>query len=127
MKRVLLVDDEPHVLAYLARALREDGWGAVCVGTGEEAVEAVSAGVFDAVLLDLLLERASGWEVLGALRALTPAPVILMTGAHVGAEDRADAARAGAADMLPKPVEAGDLRRALDEAGRGQLWGVDPP
>src|SRR5688500_12518861 len=102
--RVLLVDDEPSVLATFARILRGAGY---VVATAEDltpAVEAIRGGAWDVVITDMKMNEGTGLDVLDAVRCERPqTPVLFMT----GSTELALAVRAleeGALRYLPKPV-----------------------
>jgi CheY-like chemotaxis protein len=121
--RVLVVDDEPHVLAVGKAMLEAHGFEAVMARSGEEALELVRSGVedgrrFTAAILDLTMPGgASGFEVLEWLRACDPQlPVIACSGYFQ--EDVRDLCQAiGFVDVLPKPFNLESLclsvRRAM--------------
>src|SRR5512136_759988 len=67
--RILVVDDERHIARFLVFVLTREGYEAQAVYDGEEALAAVETYDPDAVLLDLLLPKLSGQEVLARLRA----------------------------------------------------------
>ena len=64
MAKILIVDDEPHILSALARFFERSGHDVLCAATGEEAVGIVQAEHPAVVLLDLLLPDVSGFDVL---------------------------------------------------------------
>lgn len=77
--RLLVVEDEPDLLAGLAQALRKQGYAVDTAKDGEEGLYKATATDYDAVILDVMLPRLDGWEVLGRLRALKSTPVLLLT------------------------------------------------
>jgi CheY-like chemotaxis protein len=120
--RVLLVDDEPHVLAVGKAVLEAHGFEAVASRSGEEALELVRAGMeeglrFTAAILDLTMPGgASGFEVLEWLRACDPQlPVIACSGYFQ--EDVKDLCQAiGFVDVLHKPFNLESLCLAVRRA-----------
>ena len=66
--RVLLIEDEPELLRVLARALREAGYAVDEAADGEEGLFKATGCDYDAVVLDLMLPRRDGWQVLGVSR-----------------------------------------------------------
>jgi class 3 adenylate cyclase len=109
--RVLVVDDDPDMAAFLARMLEREGMQAHIVSDGAGAVAAVAAGGCELVLLDVLLPDASGFDICERLKS-DPAsaliPVVLVT----ALEDRASRVRgieAGADDFIHKPVSREEL------------------
>lgn len=120
--RVLLVDDEPHVLAVGKAVLESHGFEAVACRSGEEALELVRAGAeegqrFTAAILDLTMPGgASGFEVLEWLRACDPRlPIIACSGYFQ--EDVKDLCQAiGFVDVLHKPFNLESLCLAVRRA-----------
>lgn len=101
--RLLLVDDEARLTAALSRGLVADGF-AVDVAADGRAALALSARVdYDAILLDLMMPRVSGYEVLKQLRARQDWTPVLVLSAKDGEYDLADALDLGADDYLVKP------------------------
>ncbi len=82
MARILLVDDEPTLLALLRRYLERGGHEVVLSETAEDALESFqTSGPFDLILADLTLPGMSGEELIGKLRELRPdLPAILSSG-----------------------------------------------
>lgn len=68
MKKVLIVDDEPTIVASLEFLMSRAGYAVRVAGNGDEALEAVEAFVPDLVLLDVMMPRRSGFEVCQRLR-----------------------------------------------------------
>jgi two-component system response regulator MtrA len=66
--KILLAEDDRFLCKAASAALRRKGWEVVVAGDGEAALEAVRAGGVDLVLLDLILPRLDGFEVLARLR-----------------------------------------------------------
>ena len=81
-QRVLIADDDPSIRRMLAVALGKQGYRTADARDGSEALEAMRAGQADLVLLDLMMPKVTGWEVL-AQRAAAPdlrkIPVIVIT------------------------------------------------
>ena len=108
--RVLVVEDEPRIAHFLAKALRLDGHEVVVAEDGEVAVFLSLTEPFDAVVLDLTLPGRSGLEVLASVHAERPAvPVLMLTGRDDPAARRA-CLEAGAAGFLAKPLVVDELR-----------------
>ena len=111
--RVLVVEDEPRIAHFLAKALRLDGHEVVVAEDGEVAVFLSLTEPFDALVLDLTLPGRSGLEVLAEVHAQRPAvPVLMLTGRDDPAARRA-CMDAGAAAFLAKPLVVADLREQV--------------
>jgi DNA-binding response OmpR family regulator len=107
--RIVVVEDEPAIRRGVLDALRASGYEVAEAGDGEKGLtEAARPGV-DLVLLDLLLPRRDGLEVLRELRVLRPTlPVIVLT-ARGSEDDRVRGLRMGADDYVVKPFSAREL------------------
>jgi DNA-binding response OmpR family regulator len=122
--RVLVVDDEPMVREVLARYLEKEGFAVDTSEDGEAALDAFSRGEPDLVLLDIMLPRVGGLEVLRRMRAQNPAPVIMLT-AKGEETDRVLGLELGADDYVTKPFSPREvvarvravLRRTHDRSG----------
>jgi two-component system NtrC family response regulator len=114
MARVLVVDDEAAVLAFVTDVLRHAGHVAVAVEDGDAAVACVRAEPFDLAVVDVKLPRTNGIAVIGAMRALQPnLGVVAITGFPDYTVTVAETARAGEFEFLEKPFTTGDLLRAV--------------
>ena len=98
-----MVDDEPRLTAALARGLGADGFAVDVAPDGETALALAASVGYDAVLLDLMMPRLSGYEVLRQLRARQDWTPVLVLSAKDGEYDLADALDLGADDYLVKP------------------------
>jgi two-component system OmpR family response regulator len=124
--RLLVVDDEPDLLAGLARALRKEGYAVDTFADGVEALHAALGADYDAVVLDVMLPRLDGWEVLAQLRRAKATPVLMLT-ARDRSSDRVRGLDAGADDYLVKPFDLSELLarlRALIRRGAGRAHSV---
>ena len=120
--RLLVVEDEPDLLAGLARALRKQGYAVDTAADGEEGLYKAKANDYDAIVLDVMLPCLDGWEVLTRLRAAKATPVLMLT-ARDRSADRVRGLDTGADDYLVKPFDIPELfarLRALIRRGAGQ-------
>ncbi len=124
--RILLVEDEPGLVLTLSDRLETDGYRVQACGDGQAAVELILREAFDLILLDVMLPRKNGFDVLREIRQEgIESPVILLT-ARGELMDKVTGFKAGADDYLTKPFEQMELllrieallRRTLS-AGRG--------
>jgi PAS domain S-box-containing protein len=119
-ERVLLVDDEPQIVAMLRESLEALGYRVTATASSEEAQRlfAEDPGRFDLVITDLSMPRLSGVTLVRELRSMRPGiPVILCTGFSQGlTEERLSDLGVGAVLMKPVPRArlAGEVRRVLD-------------
>jgi two-component system OmpR family response regulator len=101
--RVLVVDDEVRMAEAVARGLRAEGFVVDLAHDGVDALHRAGEEPYDAVVLDLMLPRLSGYRVVEALRARENWVPVLVLSAKDGEYDQADALDLGADDYLTKP------------------------
>ena len=110
-QRVLIADDDPNIRRMLALSLEKEGYRTADACDGREALEAMRAGQADLVLLDLMMPKVTGWEVLterAAAPALRKIPVIVITAER--GDGLARISNDGICVLLPKPFELETLR-----------------
>ena len=122
---VLLVEDEARVAGFIRRGLREERFVVDVAVDGEQALLAIQTGSFDLIILDLLLPKKNGMEVLRTLRARKiDVPVLILT-AKDNPQDKVAGLNAGADDYLTKPFGFEELlarvRALLRRRGSGGL------
>jgi len=106
---VVVIEDEPAIRRGVVDALRVSGYVVDQAVDGPEGLESATRGPADLVLLDLLLPRMDGLEVLKGIRKARPTlPVIILT-ARGGEDDRVRGLRLGADDYVVKPFSAREL------------------
>jgi PAS domain S-box-containing protein len=108
---ILVVDDQPPNIALLEAHLIPQGYEVVKAESGEEALEKLSGNQVDLVLLDVMMPRMSGIEVLEKLRAdkrTRRIPVVMIT-VLTETEDRVKAIEAGCDDFISKPFDKHEL------------------
>ena len=115
--RVLVVDDEPHILRALKASLRGAGYEVETADTAEGALTAVALSPPDAVILDLVLPDGRGTDVTREVRTWSTVPVIVLS--VVGDEsEKVAALDAGADDYVTKPFGVDELLARLRAAMR---------
>jgi len=115
--RVLVVDDEPHILRALKASLRGAGYDVDTADTAEGALTAAALSPPDAVILDLVLPDGRGTDVCRELRTWSTVPVIVLS--VVGDEsEKVAALDAGADDYVTKPFGVDELLARLRAAMR---------
>jgi DNA-binding response OmpR family regulator len=117
---VLVVDDEPMVRDVLERYLTAEGFAVRSAADGEEALARIDEGLPDLVLLDLMLPKVDGYEVLSRIRDQGSTPVIMLT-ARGEETDRIVGLDLGADDYVTKPFSPREVvarvRAVLRRAG----------
>jgi DNA-binding response OmpR family regulator len=101
--RLLVVEDEFRLARALRRGLQAEGFVVDVAGDGVSGLEAARHGEYDAVVLDIMLPRLSGYRVVEALRAEQNWVPVLLLSAKDGEYDMADGLDVGADDYLTKP------------------------
>ena len=110
-KRVLIAEDEPHIVESLSFVLTRAGYEVASAPDGETAYESLSAAPPDLMILDVMLPRMNGFDLLRRLRAdpaLSALPVILLT-AKGQSQDRRTARDIGADAFITKPFSNRDV------------------
>lgn len=106
--RVLIVEDEEVLAETVRRAFVEDGFSVDVASDGESGLFNAQSWTYDAIILDLMLPRLSGFEVLKRLRAKSTTPVLILT-ARDGLDDKLKGLNSGADDYLTKPFQLTEL------------------
>ena len=109
MMRILLVEDDRKVGAFLEEGLRQEGFLVDWAQDGDAAVELADAGAYDIVLLDFMLPKKDGLQVARDIRGLDQQTPILMLTARDSAEDVRRGSAAGVNDYMGKPFKFDDL------------------
>ena len=110
--RVLVVEDEPDLLDSLVKALREDGYAVDAAADGEEGLYKAQDYDYDAILLDIMLPKLDGWELLERLRKKKRTPILMLT-ARDAVRDRVRGLDTGADDYVVKPFDLDELLARL--------------
>lgn len=105
---ILIVDDDTELTDLLMQYLVPEGFTVVCVHDGESAVKKALNQSFDAIILDVMLPKLNGFEVLKAIREHLETPVLMLT-ARGDDIDRIVGLEIGADDYLPKPCNPREL------------------
>jgi len=124
MNRVLLIDDDIELTTLLQEYLAEEGYDVATDTDGRAAIVAATTGSADIIVLDIMMPRMSGIEVLQRIRRLSQIPVLMLT-ARGDDVDRISGLNLGADDYVPKPCSPGELaarlRAILRRAGQSRL------
>jgi two-component system response regulator RegX3 len=105
---VLVVDDEAGIRDSVGFALRQEGYDVDTAADAREAIRAVAAREYDAVVLDLVMPGTSGFDVCRAIRHETPAPIVILS-ARGSETDRVAGLELGADDYVVKPFSLAEL------------------
>lgn len=104
---VLVIEDEPHIRELIRLYLEREGYSVLEAGDGETGLAAAGCSP-DLVILDIMLPRLDGWEVLRRLRRTGRVPVIMLT-ARSEESERVAGLELGADDYLTKPFSPREL------------------
>ena len=107
--RILIVEDEAGIARFLERALRSEGFATEVAADGESGQLRALAGDFDLVLLDAMLPRRHGLDVLGEIRRVRPELPVIMLTALGEKEDVVQGLDRGADDYITKPFDLDEL------------------
>jgi two-component system OmpR family response regulator len=120
--RILVVEDEPDLLRSLVQALQEEGYAVDSAPDGETGLYNAETYDYDAIVLDVMLPKLDGWQILQRLRKTKKTPVLMLT-ARDQSKDRVRGLDTGADDYVVKPFDLAELfarLRALIRRGAGQ-------
>src|SRR3989442_3786765 len=120
--RILAVEDELRILAFLVTGLEAEGFAVDCAGDGSEALLRAGEAPYDVVVLDLLLPRVDGLTVLRELRRGRPALPVVILSARSDLPTKLRGFELGASDYLAKPFSLDELiARVRVQLRRGAL------
>ena len=108
MVKILLIDDDVDLTSMLSQYLVREGFDVTTVRDGETGVMEAISHEYALVVLDIMMPRLSGIEVLRRIRAANPVPVLMLT-ARGDDIDRIVGLDLGADDYVPKPCTPGEL------------------
>ncbi|MCG8616349.1 MAG: response regulator [Desulfobacterales bacterium] len=116
--RILLVDDEPDILATLEMLLRREGYRVATAGNGKEALETFRTDQFDLVVSDIRMPEMDGLELMKALRPQNSRVEFIFLTGFASLDTAVDALRDnGAFDYLTKPLDSPDvILRSIERA-----------
>lgn len=100
---ILIAEDDPRGLEFLAKGLAECGFTVTSVADGAAAWQRLREGAFDLVVLDVMMPAMNGWDVLARLRATGATTPVLFLSARDTVADRVKGLELGADDYLVKP------------------------
>jgi DNA-binding response OmpR family regulator len=115
--RILIGEDDPKVAAFLEQGLQEEAFEVTLARDGDAALAMARQERYDVILLDVMLPKRSGIDVLRELRHLGLGTPVLMVSARDGRDDIQMAVDAGASGYLTKPFRFDDLLYRLHALG----------
>lgn len=124
--RVLLVEDSPRLLRNVATALRRSGYAVDTAADGDEGLWLAESHDYDAIILDLMLPKRDGLDVLRTLRAGGRSTHVLLLTARDTVADRVVGLQTGADDYLVKPFALEELLARVQALCRRSYGGKQP-
>ena len=118
--RVLIVEDEKPLSAAICRMLEQEHYSVDAAYTGSDGLDSALSGIYDAIILDVMLPGMDGFAILGALRRSGIDVPVLMLTARGSLDDRVRGLNMGADYYLPKPFERSELIACLNVITRRQ-------
>jgi DNA-binding response OmpR family regulator len=118
--RILIVDDEPGIRAFIGRALGAAGFVTDFAASGTEALEQALAGHYHLIILDLVMPDMSGREVLDRLLAARPDQGVMVLSCLADVASKVDCLERGAQDYLTKPFSLAELLARVRVRLRGE-------
>ncbi len=115
--RVLVVDDEVRILNFLKAKLKVTGYDVMTATNGVEALELVHTQEPDLIVLDLLMPKMNGFDMLKQLRTFSSVPVIILSAKGANG-DKIQGLSMGADDYLPKPFNPDELVARIEAVRR---------
>lgn len=125
-RRILIVDDDADIRELLELYLKSAGFEAVCCGDGRGALRELDAGLFDLVLLDVMLPDMRGFEVCRAIRDKQDIPVVMVTARDM-LQDKIQGFCSGADDYIVKPFEPAEVIARVNARLRKPQHSAPPP
>ena len=123
--KILIIEDEKLLADSLKALLEKKGFDVECVYDGESGAEYAETGVYDLLILDVMMPKMDGFEVARSVRAKRCGTPILMLTARSGLEDRIRGLNAGADYYLTKPFDSRELLACVNALLRRQGNQVD--
>jgi DNA-binding NtrC family response regulator len=117
--RILVVDDEDALRFVLSAELEGEGYAVLSAADGEEAINILRKETFDIILLDIMMPRVSGFEVLKFVKESQPATKVIMLTGYADLKNAIESKKFGAEDFVSKPYDLVDLLTTIEEVLQG--------
>ena len=116
--RVLVIEDDEKIRAFVSKGLRQDGHTVDTASTGSEGLALWEANRFDAVVLDIMLPETNGISILKHMRNKNDLTPVLVLSAKIAVDDRVSGLESGADDYMTKPFSFSELAARLNAITR---------
>lgn len=110
---VLVVEDERNLADAIVKILEDEGYNAEATYDGKAGLTCAKSGLYDAIVLDVMLPGVSGYDVVNKMRHAGVSTPVLMLTARTSTEDKVRGLDSGADDYMTKPFEAPELLARL--------------
>jgi DNA-binding response OmpR family regulator len=107
--KILIIEDEAKVANFLKKGLQQSGYEIDVAADGEQGFEMINGGLYDLILLDLMLPKISGFDLIPQIRECKPAIPIIAVTARTSVDDRVQGLNLGCDDYLIKPFSFAEL------------------
>jgi two-component system OmpR family response regulator len=124
--RVLVIEDDPTIAAFVAKGLKENGFAVDVAPDGDQGLQAAVAGAYDAAIVDVMLPRRDGLSLIDALRARGVRTPVLILSARRSVDDRVRGLQAGGDDYLTKPFAFAELLARVQALIRRATGAAEP-
>ncbi len=105
-KHILVMDDEPYMLASIKEVLEKEGYRVSGFGTGQKTIDALKSRKFDLVILDVMMPDISGWDVFNHIRQTnSKQKVIFVSVLAISPERKKELETYGPAEYITKPFD----------------------
>ena len=124
MNKILVIEDEPAIADLIKLELEMQGYRLKVAKDGEEGIAFLEQEAFDLVLLDIMLPKIDGYELLEYIKQVSDMPTIFIT-ARSSTNDKIKGLKKGADDYITKPFEMGELVARVETVLRRYHKGKD--
>ncbi|MBO5745075.1 MAG: response regulator transcription factor [Clostridia bacterium] len=108
MKKLLIVDDEPHILQLISKYASYEGYDVNCASNGVEALKMCAQKSYDLIVMDIMMPELDGFATSREIRKTSDTPILLLS-AKGEESDRINGFEAGADDYVVKPFSPKEL------------------
>lgn len=115
-ERILIIDDEPHLVITLEEILRQEGYEVDSARTGKEALEKLRHAPYDVAIIDHHLPDGNGLALQSEIEKIQPTPATVLLTGYASIETAIEALRRGVSDYLFKPAHPEELKRSVRQA-----------
>ena len=116
--KILIVEDEPKTAAFIKRGFLEEGFVADHAADGPDGLHFALTGVYDLIVLDVMLPKQDGWSVLTQIKECLPSQPVILLSALDAVSHRVKGLDLGADDYLVKPFAFSELLARVRNALR---------